>query len=81
MANNFEHWEQQLNGNPKAQQFKALANSPEGQRLAQQLDGKAVEQAARSGDAAALKQLLGQILSTPDGKALAKRLEETMKEK
>lgn len=81
MANNFDQWEQQLKSSPHAQQFKALAESPEGQRLAKQLDAKALEQAARSGDAAALKSILTQILSTPDGKALAQRLQDAVKQK
>lgn len=81
MANQFEHWEQQMKNSPHAEQLKAAAESPEGQRLAKQLDSKAVEQAARSGDAGALKNILAQVLSTPDGKALAQRLQEAMKQK
>ena len=65
-----------MKNSPHAQQLKAAAASPEGQRLAKQLDARAVEQAARSGDAAALKNILTQILSTPDGKALAQRLQD-----
>ena len=38
------------------------------------IDGAAAERAVRSGDAAQLKALLTQILSTSEGKALAEKL-------
>ena len=81
MLKNFDDLAREFKSEGNARRLQALADSPEGQRLAKQLDGKAVEQAARSGDTAALKHILAQVLSTPDGKALAQRLQEAMKEK
>ena len=78
---NFEELERQLKDSPHAQQIMDAAKSAEGQRLAKTLDAQAVEKAAKSGDAAALKNILAQVLSTPDGKALAQKLQEAMKGK
>ncbi len=78
---NFDEYERQLRNNPNAERIMAAANSDEGKRLAQSLNAEAVEKAAKSGDAAALKSILAQVLSTPDGKALAKKLQEAMKGK
>lgn len=57
-----------------AEKLKAAASSDAAARLMSSIDQKSVEQAARSGDAEALKKILAQVLSTPDGKALAKML-------
>ena len=48
--------------------IRDMANSPEAKKLG------AAERAVRSGDAAQLKALLTQILSTNEGKALAEKL-------
>ena len=44
----------------------------------QSIDAGAVEHAAKSGDAAALKSILTQVLSTPEGKALAQQVQKAM---
>ena len=51
-----------------------MANSPEAKKLGAAIDPAAAERAVRSGDAAQLKALLTQILSTNEGKALAEKL-------
>ena len=58
----------------RGKQLEALAASPEGKRLEQQLNPAAVEKAARSGDPEQIKALLQQVLATEEGKALAKKL-------
>ena len=63
----------------KADALRRLAESGDGQRLAQQLDASAIESAARSGDSAALAALLRGVLGTEEGKRLAKSVEELMK--
>ena len=78
---NFDEYERQLKNNPNAKRIMAAADSEEGRRLAQTLNAEAVEKSARSGDAAALKNILTQVLSTPDGKALAKKLQDAIKGK
>ena len=59
--------------------FKAAAQSEAGQKLLQQVDSAEVERAAKSGDAAALKSILSQVLSTPEGKEVAQKVQEAMR--
>lgn len=61
--------------------LETAAASREGQRIMRSLDPAAVEKAAREGDAAALKNILSRVLSTPDGKALAEKLRQSMEQK
>lgn len=70
--------QQELEKQGKAADLQAIADSPAGQRLGKMLDGKAVEQAARSGDAVALREIVQQVMSTKEGKDLANRLEKLM---
>lgn len=64
----------QLQKSGKANELRSLAESPEGKRISEMLDAKTVEQAAKSGDTAALQEILRKVLSTDDGKALARKL-------
>ena len=61
--------------------LRALANSPEGKALAEQVDEKALRAAAQQGDAAALGALLRAALSTPEGQALAERVQKAVGKK
>ena len=61
---NFELLGKELERRGKTEAVKKLAESPEGKSLAAMIDPQAVEQAARSGDADALRQLLSTVLST-----------------
>ena len=54
--------------------IRDMANLPEAKKLGAAIDPAAAERAVRSGDAAQLKALLTQILSTNEGKALAEKL-------
>lgn len=54
--------------------IRDMANSPEAKKLGAAIDPAAAERAVRSGDAAQLKALLSQILSTDEGKVLAEKL-------
>ena len=59
-------------------ELKAAAQSEAGRKLMQQMDAAAVERAAKSGDAAALKNILTQVLSTPEGRELAEQVQKAM---
>ena len=61
--------------------LRAAANSREAARLLRQVDPRQVEQAARQGDAEALKRAMSQILSTPEGQALAERVRRAVEKK
>lgn len=61
--------------------LKQAAQSPEGQKLLQNVDTAALEKAARSGDMDAMKGMLSQILASPEGKALARQVQDAVKHK
>lgn len=75
---NFEELGKELERRGKTGALRQLAESDDGQRLARALDPAAVERAARGGDAEALAQLLRGVLSTPEGRRLARGVEELM---
>ena len=62
----------------KAPELRSIAESPEGKRLSGMLDANAVEKAAKSGDMEALRGILQQVMSTDDGKAIARKLGSMM---
>lgn len=80
MMKNFQSVEKQLVESGKAEKIKAIADSADGQRLAGKLDAKKVEQAAKSGDAEALRGILLEVLGTGEGKRLAEQLQKAMKD-
>ena len=59
-------------------ELAAAAESPEGKRIAAGLDEKALREAAKRGDTAALKQVLQQVLATPEGKQLAEKVKKAV---
>ena len=77
--NEIEEFAKKLQNSPQAGGIKAAANSAEARRVMSSLDAAAVEKAAKNGDTAALQSFVSQVLSTPDGKALAKKIQEAMK--
>lgn len=76
---NLEQIGRELQKSGKAEKLRALADSEESRRICELVDQAAVERAAASGDEAALRGILRQILSTDEGKKLAQKLSETMK--
>jgi len=78
---NIEEMKRELMSSGKASELKKFAGSPEAARLSQSVDKEALKKAAASGDSEALGKMLTQILSTPDGQALAKRVSETFGKK
>lgn len=78
--NGFEEMEKRLEKEGKMNRLKAIAESNDGKALADALDAQKVEQAARSGDTAALKAILNQVLSTDEGKRLAEKVKDAMQD-
>lgn len=76
--NRFEDIGRQLQKSGKAERLKQLADSPDGQRISQMLDPKAVEAAAKSGDSAAMSGIIARILSTDEGRRIAESLKQLM---
>ena len=73
---NWETISRELERSGKARDLRTLADSEDGQKLSRMLDGKAVEQAAKSGDSEALRGILGQVLSTREGQRLAESIQK-----
>lgn len=76
-----EGMKKELMSSGKAAEIKKFAKSPEAARLSRSVDAGALKKAAASGDSEALGQILKQVLSTPDGQALAKKIGETFGQK
>ncbi len=77
----FETLGRELERQGKTERIKALAESDDGQKLSRMLDTRAVEDAARSGDSEArCAWLLGQVLSTDEGKRLAENVRRLMQD-
>jgi hypothetical protein len=64
----------------KTEKLKSIASSADGEKISRMLDPKAVEKAARTGDAEALRGILAQVLGTDEGKRLAEKLKKAMEE-
>ena len=75
MAMELEKLEKELRGKSE---LKALADSPEGRALSAQLDDRALRSAVSRGDSAALQEALRRVLSTPEGRALAEKVQKAV---
>lgn len=64
----------------KTQKLKSIAESSDGQKVGRMLDRRALEDAAKSGDAQALRGILAQVLGTDEGRRLAESLKKAMEE-
>ena len=73
----FERIGKELERRGKTGSIKSIAESEDGQRISRMID---TERAARSGDAAAMKNILGQVLGTAEGKRLAESIRRMMQD-
>ena len=71
---------QELAHDGRLQRLQAIADSTDGQRLADALDAQKIEQAARTGDTGLLRQILTQVLSTDAGQRLAGKVKDAMQD-
>ena len=71
---------QDLARDGRLQWLQAIADSTDGQRLADALDAQKIEQAARAGDTETLRQILTQVLSTDTGQRLAGKVKDAMQD-
>lgn len=68
----------ELSKSGKGEKLKSIADSADGKAISRMVDSARVEQAAKSGDTAALRDILSQVLSTDEGKRLAEKLKKAM---
>ncbi len=73
-----EKMAQELRRRGKAEGIRALADSADGRKLGSMIDGEAAQRALRSGDSAALQQLLRGVLGTDEGRRLVTELQSLM---
>ena len=72
----FERMQKELSSSKNSADLKKFAQSPEAARIGKTVDGNALKKAAMTGDKETLGRILQQVLSTEDGKALAKMVGE-----
>lgn len=77
---NFEHLGKELERRGKTEGIRAIAESPDGQRLKDMIDADAVERAAKTGDGAALQGILKNVLETEEGRRIAESIRKMMEE-
>lgn len=73
-----EKMAQELRRRGKTEGIRALADSVDGRKLGSMIDGEAAQRALRSGDSAALQQLLRGVLGTDEGRRLVTELQSLM---
>ena len=76
--NDLEKLGEQLSKSGKSDKLKSLADSDDGKAVSRMVDSEAVQKAAKSGDMAALQNILRGVLSTDEGKRLAESLKKAM---
>lgn len=74
---NLEKLKKEALSGGRAKEIDRLVNSDEGKRIGQMVDGAALKNAVDSGDSQAVNQIVNQFLSTNEGKALVKRINES----
>ena len=62
----------------KAEDMKRLAESEDGKKLSRMVDSAALERAARSGDSAAMREILSKVLESDEGRRLAASVRKMM---
>ena len=75
---NFEQLGRELERRGKTKELRALAESEDGAKLSAMLDADALSKAAKSGDSAALRRMLGGVLRTEEGRRLAENIRKLM---
>ena len=63
----------------KERELEKLANSADGEKIKQMVDGDALQKALDAGDTAALQSTIAQVLKTDEGARLLTQLEQLFK--
>lgn len=76
--NELEKLGRELEKSGKRDELKRLADSADGRAVSRLVDAEKVGKAAKSGDMAALQEILRGVLSTDEGRRLAESLQKAM---
>ena len=79
--NSFDKMSKELLKGGKAGEINKVVNSPEGKKIGSMVDGNALKKAVAEGDNNTVNRILGQFLSTDEGKSLAKRINDNFGKK
>lgn len=79
--NDFDKISKDLLKGGKAGEINNVVNSSEGKKIGKMVDGNALKKAISSGDKDTVNRIMSQVLSTDEGKALAKKLSESFGKK
>ena len=74
----WENVKAQLERRGKTQALEQLAQSADGQALGRLVDAEQLRKAAESGDSAALRGMLGQVLRSREGRRMAEQIRQLM---
>ena len=77
----FDRMSKDLLKGDKAGDLKNVVNSAEGQKIGKMVDGNALKKAIASGDNDTVNRIMNQVLSTDEGKALAKKISDSFGKK
>ena len=77
---NYEDLGRELARRGKTDEIKRIAESEDGQRLGRMVNPADIERAAKSGDSAALQDILRRVLNTDEGRRLAENVRKMMQE-
>lgn len=70
----FEKAKNEIMSGDKAEIVRGALDSREGRSVGKMVDGEALKKAVMKGDSETVSRILGKVLSTDDGKALADRV-------
>lgn len=73
-----ENLGRRLEQSGKSDKLRQLAESADGKAVSRMVDAEKIGKAAKSGDMAALQDILRGVLSTEEGKRLAENLKKAM---
>ncbi len=73
-----ENLGRRLEQSGKSDKLRQLADSADGKAVSRMVDAEKIGKAAKSGDMAALQDILRGVLSTEEGKRLAENLKKAM---
>ncbi len=79
--NNFDKMSKDILKGGKAGKLDNVINSDEGKKIGNMVDGNALKKAVATGDNDTINRILNQVLSTDEGKALAKKISENFGKK
>lgn len=78
VMNDLEKLGRRLEESGKSDKLRSLADSADGKAVSRMVDAEKIGAAAKSGDMAALQNILRGVLSTDEGKRLAENIRKAM---